>query len=102
MFYVEFAEKTGKLSTATQLGWNATAMLDDLQNTGKLTSTEMTDIENSVRTFIGKRYPEVLNNDNRLINHSMESVINAIKKKIINCNCLEVLIVVLFKNNGEI
>ena len=67
----EIAEKTGMLSSDTQLGWNSTAILDDLQNTGKLLDKEMVDIENSVREFIGKRYPEVLNDDNRVIYHKL-------------------------------
>jgi len=71
MFYVEMSEKTGLLSSSSQLGWNSIAMLDDLQNTGKLSSKEMIDIENSVREFIGKRYPELLNNDSRVINHKL-------------------------------
>jgi hypothetical protein len=65
MMYVELAEKTGKLDTSTQLGWNVIAMLDDLQNTGKVTKNEMVDIENNVRTFIGKRYTNILDNNTR-------------------------------------
>lgn len=71
LIYVELAEKTGMLSSGTQFGWNSIAMLDDLQNTGKLSDKEMVDIENSVREFIGKRYPEVLNSDSRVIKHKL-------------------------------
>jgi len=60
LMYMEQAEKTGLLNTDTQFGWNAIAMLDDLQNTGKLSSDEMTRIEDGVKAFVGKRYPEVL------------------------------------------
>ena len=71
MFYVEMAEKTGLLSSSSQLGWNSIAMLDDLQNTGKLSDKEMVDIENHVREFMGKRYPELLKSDSRVIKHKL-------------------------------
>ena len=58
--YVDLAEKTSLLSSETQLGWSSIALLDDLQNTGKLSDKEMTDAEKEARDFIGKRYPEVL------------------------------------------
>lgn len=60
MLYVEMAEKTGLLSKNQQLHWNSIAMLDDLQNSEKLSKEEKDDIENKVQEFIGKRYPEFL------------------------------------------
>lgn len=61
IFYVESVEKTGKLSASTQFGWNTIAILDDLQNTGKLTDKEMTEMETKAVQFVSKRYPEILN-----------------------------------------
>jgi hypothetical protein len=58
--FVESAEKTGLLRSDTSAGWNYVALLDDLQNTGKLTAKQMTDIEKLTRGYIGRRYPEVL------------------------------------------
>ncbi len=60
MMYVEMAEKTGRISAETQTGWNAIAMLDDLQNTSKVPAKDQVSIEKEVRVFIAKRYPEIL------------------------------------------
>jgi hypothetical protein len=71
LIYAGTVEKTSFLDTSTTRGWNSIALLDDLQNTGKLSSDDMLSIENDVRTFMGKRYPQILNSDSRVINHKL-------------------------------
>lgn len=71
IFYVEMAEQTGLVSPENQFGWNTIAILDDLQNSKKLSDQEMISIENQVREFIGKRYPDILKSDQRVYYHKI-------------------------------
>ena len=59
VIYVETAEPTGFANTSTRTGWNIVAMLDDLQNTSKLTSAQRKTVEDSVKKFINVKYPGI-------------------------------------------
>ena len=71
LMYVELSEKTGMINAGTQIGWNSIALLDDLQNTGKLSASDMKDIESKAIQFISKRYPDVGKTQGSLYSHSL-------------------------------
>ena len=71
LIYAGTVEKTSLLDTSTTRGWNSIALLDDLQMTGKVSDSDMVSIENDVRTFISKRYPQILNSNARVIKHKL-------------------------------
>ena len=73
-------EKTILLDTSTQRGWNSIAILDTLQNTGKLTKKEMIEIEGRAREFVYKRYPAISRNDGSLYSHSMGAIEEGLSK----------------------
>ena len=58
LIYSAKQEKTNFLDTNTQRGWNTIAMLDDIQNTHKITG-DMNKIEANAIKFVTKRYPNV-------------------------------------------
>ena len=70
LIYSAKQEKTNFLDTSTQRGWNSIAMLDDLQNTSKVTG-DMNNIEADVIKFIAKRYPSVSNLKESVGAHSL-------------------------------
>ena len=58
LIYSAKQEKTNFLDTNTQRGWNTIEMLDDIQNTHKITG-DMNKIEANAIKFVTKRYPNV-------------------------------------------
>ena len=58
LIYSAKQEKTNFLDTNTQRGWNTIAMLDDIQNTHKITG-DIKKIETDAIKFVAKRYPNV-------------------------------------------
>lgn len=73
--------RLGIYSTAdTQTGWNTVAMLDTIQNTGVLKSTEIEQVEREASAFLVKRYPEIGPSGYESGTHSMGSMIDALEK----------------------
>lgn len=69
--YVAKLDHPEFLDAGTQLGWNSIAMLDDLQNTGKVSDSDMKSIEQNVIQFVAKRYPSATNVPWNVYSHGM-------------------------------
>lgn len=71
LIHTESAQKTGILDIATQTGWNIIAMLDSLQQDQSLTDDDLRTEEEKAVTFVGKRYPEILETQSSVYDHSL-------------------------------
>lgn len=78
--HAESLQKLGVLDTGRTIGWNIIAMIDDLQNTGVLSSGEMKRIEQEAISFVGETYPSVLQTSGSVYSHSMDAVIIELEK----------------------
>ncbi|MBI2612204.1 hypothetical protein HYW59_00090 [Candidatus Kaiserbacteria bacterium] len=77
--HTELMQQYGMLDAGTQLGWNAIALLDSLQNEESLSDEELVSIEDEAITFVSARYPSAVENRYGVYNHSMRAMIPALE-----------------------
>ena len=71
LIYTAKQDKPDALDTSKDRGYNTIAILDDLQNTRKISDTDMKSIEKDAIQFIVKRYPTVANILTNVYSHGM-------------------------------
>ena len=79
LVHTESVQKTGILDTGTSLGWNIIGMLDALQQNQSLPDNDLLNTEREAVVFVGKKYPEVLNDQASVYKHSMRAIIPALQ-----------------------
>ncbi len=78
LMHIESIENNGLLDMSDS-GWSIIGLLDSLQNDSSLSDNALLTKEQEAISFVGKRYPEVLNGEASVYAHSMRAMIPALE-----------------------